>query len=430
VSRFVPFALGVPGDKSIAHRAILVAMLSHGESRIDGVPAGADVRSSARCAAMCGARVDYEGTSTLRVRGLGEAGPAGDLGELDCGNSGTTMRLLTGILAGRRCSAVLVGDESLSRRPMRRVVVPLEAMGAKITTRDGMAPVALEGRPLTGRHHVLEVASAQLKSALLFAGLAAVGTTSVEERELTRDHTERMFASLGLPIRREGLRVAIDPVARIPPLRTTIPGDFSSAAFWVALGAFGPRRIRVRGVGVNPTRTGLLDVLERAGARIELATASTDGGIEGAEPVADIEIEPGHALAPFDVSGLDATRTIDELPLLMILAAMLPGVSRFRNAGELRVKESDRIAAVARGLIALGAGVREHPDGIDVTGGRPLRAARVESEGDHRIAIGFAVLAAVADLKIEIGDAGAARVSYPEIYTDLERAGLLRARLA
>lgn len=416
-------ALRVPGDKSIAHRALLVAALASGESALRGLPEGQDVESTARCLEALGVSIrrSTPADPVWRVRGAGLQGLREPAGDLDCGNSGTTLRLLAGVLAGSGTYATLTGDESLRSRPMLRVIHPLVAMGAQVLHDGGRAPLVVgggEGGGLTGRAHELEVASAQVKSAILLAGLWAAGETTVVEPVPTRDHTETMLAAAGVEVERKGKSVTVRPARRLRPLEEFgVPGDFSSAAFWLGLGLFGEAPVSVVDVGTNPTRTGFLRILEAAGARFEVTASRRSGG----EPVATVTAFPGRP-GPLSARGELVVAAIDEIPLAMILSALVPGRSEFRDAAELRVKECDRIDAVARNLERLGARVEEFPDGLAIEGGRPLHAGEVESRGDHRIAMGFAVLAAASGVGIRVQGAEAAAVSYPGFFELLEGA--------
>jgi 3-phosphoshikimate 1-carboxyvinyltransferase len=404
----------VPGDKSISHRALLLNAVADGEAQVSGLSAGADVASTATCLRALGVTIE-DG----RVAGLGLDGLREPAGPLDCGNSGTTMRLLAGLLARRPFSVTLVGDESLSRRPMERVAAPLRLMGALAET----DPLRVGGRrPLRGVTYESPVASAQVKSAVLLAGLSADGSTRVVEPAPTRDHTERMLAAMGAPVQVAGRSVAVTgTVSALRPLDVAVPGDLSAAAFWlVAAGLHGAARLRLPGVGVNPTRAALLDLLDLAGVRVVRVRQR----LEGAEPVADLEVGTAAAGRAFEVSGGRAAELIDELPVLAVAAALLPGTSRITGAGELRVKESDRLAAMTAGLSAMGADVTELPDGWEVRGPRHLEGARVASEGDHRVAMALAVAGLLADGETEIEDAECVDISYPGFWDTLE--GLCR----
>jgi 3-phosphoshikimate 1-carboxyvinyltransferase len=400
----------LPGDKSISHRALMLNAVADGEARVSGLSDGADVASTAGCLRALGVEIE-DG----RVAGRGLDGLQEPAGPLDCGNSGTTMRLLAGLLAGRPFPVTLVGDGSLSRRPMDRVTAPLRLMGATAETR----PLRVGGAaPLRGVTYESPVASAQVKSAVLLAGLSAEGQTTVVEPAATRDHTERMLAAMGAPVARNGRTVTVTgPVPALSPLDVEVPGDLSAAAFWlVAAGLHAQAHVRLPGVGVNPSRAALLDLLEAAGVRV----ARLRPRMAGAEPVADLEVGTATAGRGFAVAGTAAAELIDELPILAVAAALLPGTSRITGAGELRVKESDRVAAMTAGLAAMGADVTELDDGWEIRGPRHLEGARVASAGDHRVAMALAIAGLLADGETEIEDAACVDISYPGFWDQLE----------
>jgi 3-phosphoshikimate 1-carboxyvinyltransferase len=403
-------ALELPGDKSVSHRALMLNAVAEGEARVTNLSPGADVASTAACLRALGVDLD-EG----RVAGSGLDGLRAAAAPLDCGNSGTTMRLLAGLLAGRPFESVLVGDASLSRRPMDRVVAPLRAMGAGA---EAGPPLRVGGTlPLHGIDYELPVASAQVKSALLLAGIQATGATRVTEPAPTRDHTERMLEAMGAPVERAGQAVTVRRAESLRPLDIRVPADLSAAAFWLVAGALHPAaRVRLRGVGVNPSRTAILGVLRRAG----LAVLVANKRMEGLEPVADLEVATSAADHAFSLDGGEAAQLIDELPVLAVAAALLPGVSRVTGARELRVKESDRVAAMAEGLNAMGGDVRELPDGWEIHGPRHLEGARVRSHGDHRVAMALAVAGLLADGETTIDDGECVAISYPGFWDDLD----------
>ena len=401
----------LPGDKSVSHRALILNAVADGESRVEGLSGGADVRSTTGCLRALGVEI-----AGGRIAGRGLRGLREPTGPLDCGNSGTTMRLLAGLLAGQPFQVTLVGDESLSRRPMDRVAGPLRQMGARAET----APLRVGGGgPLHGLDYVCPVASAQVKSALLLAGLSARGTTRVQEPAPTRDHTERMLAAMGAPVTADRCSAAVEgPVSNLTPLDVTVPGDLSAAAFWLVAAALHPSAdVRLPGVGVNPSRAALLDVLGDCG----VAVARRRPRLEGAEPVADLAAGGGRELRPFVLGGARVAELIDELPVLAVLAAAAAGVSLVTDAGELRVKESDRVTAMAEGLAAMGVDVAERPDGWEIRGGRRLQGARVRSHGDHRVAMALAVAGLVAEGETEIEDAECVAISYPTFWDTLDR---------
>jgi 3-phosphoshikimate 1-carboxyvinyltransferase len=383
----------VPGDKSISHRAALFNALADGEATITGFSSGADCASTLECLRRLGVGIE-RAADVVRIAGRGLTEPA-DV--LDCGNSGTSMRLLSGILAGSGVFAVLTGDGSLRRRPMARVVEPLRRMGAHID----------------GREDRLSVASAQVKSCLLLAGLFADAETTVVEPAPTRDHTERMLRAMGASVRVDGRRVTIGP-SRLRAVDVEVPGDFSSAAFWLVLGCLHPdAEVRVENVGVNPTRTGLLEILSRMGADVSVERPREVAG----EPVADL-VARSCRLRAITVGGDLVPLAIDEVPLVALLGVFADGETVVREAGELRVKESDRIAAVADGLKALGADIDVTEDGWRIRPSR-LRSGTVQSHGDHRMAMLFALAGALGD-GVAIDDAECVGVSYPSFWETLD----------
>ncbi len=403
--------VSVPGDKSISHRAVMLGALAEGTTRIANFLAGHDCLSTVACFRALGVPVALEEGAAVVEGGAGVLAEPADV--LDCGNSGTTMRLLLGVLSGRPLFAVLTGDASLRRRPMGRVVAPLRAMGAFLDGRAGgeLAPLAVRGGSLRGGRFRLPVASAQVKSALLLAGLAAEGVTEVEEPAPSRDHTERMLRHFGVVVEAAPGRAAVAGPARLVARDVEVPGDISAAVFFLVAGAVVPgSRVVVRGVGVNPTRAGALEVLAAMGARVRLLGERQVSG----EPVADLEVESS-ALKGVAVGGALVPRLIDEVPALAVAAACAEGVTEIRDAAELRVKESDRIAALASQFGRLGVRVEELPDGLRIHGGggRRLRGAEVESGGDHRLAMALAVAGLVAEGETVVRGASCADVSFP-----------------
>jgi 3-phosphoshikimate 1-carboxyvinyltransferase len=412
-ARRVRGRLRVPGDKSIAHRYGLLAALAPGTSFLRGFAPGADCRSTLRCLAALGVPVERVGDAvTIIGRGLHPFGsPAG---ALDAGNSGTTTRLLAGLLAFQPLSVTLTGDASLSRRPMRRVIDPLERMGARIESDDGRLPMTIRGADLRAIDHQTPVPSAQVKSAVLLAGLGALGTTRVTEAHQTRNHTELALRRFGVAVHVEGATVSLSGGQALTPIDATVPGDFSSAAFWcVAAAGLPGSDLAIEGVGLNPTRTRLLDVLRRAGAVVDATPQDPSD-----EPSGTLRIRHGD-LRPFVVEPDEVPGLIDELPALAALATF-GGAMKVTGAGELRVKESDRISALAAGLRSLGAEVEEFPDGFEVSGGRRLTGGVADAAGDHRLAMAFAVAALGAVAPSTILDAGAVDVSYPGFFATLE----------
>lgn len=416
----------VPGDKSISHRVAMMAALASGTTKVANFLQSEDCVNTLRAMEALGARSFFSEEGELTIQGTG-----GNLlepaGQLNVGNSGTTIRLLAGILAGQAGTYEMTGDESLCSRPMSRIKDPLERMGAKVelTGEKGTAPIKITGARLKPINYTLPVASAQVKSCLLLAGLFADGTTSVTEPIPTRDHTERLFRTLGLPINVDGLTIQIKgfgqagPALKARPFR--IPGDFSSAAFWlVAAAARRKASVTITGVGLNPRRIALLDVLKRAGAQVEVMLSS---GNADAEPVGDIRVTGGK-LKGVDVGGADIPNLIDELPLVAVLGALAEGTTVIRNAGELRVKESDRIATMASNLRLLGVDVEEREDGMAIQGGGTLKpSSPVRSYGDHRIAMAMAVLATCAEEPVVINNVACVDTSYPGFWNDLKLIG-------
>jgi 3-phosphoshikimate 1-carboxyvinyltransferase len=407
--------LMVPGDKSIAHRALMLAALAEGESWIHGLPEGEDVLATVGCLRSLGANLQRGGGS-LRIRGEGLASFATPHGPLDCANSGTTMRLLLGLLAGSALSATLEGDASLSRRPMNRVVLPLRSMGAKIDSRDGRAPLFVSGTALQGRRHALPLPSAQVKSALLLAGLSASGPTTVLEPVATRDHTERLLRAMGTDVNATADGVVIRPSHQpLRPIELAVPGDFSSAAFWMAAAALRPGwSVIIGDVGLNPTRTAFLELLQSTGAGVQVAAPSAD-----IEPRGRVTVT-GKGLRAIAVSAAQVAAAIDEIPALLVLATQAEGVTVIDGAGELRVKESDRLATMAEGLRRMGATIEERPDGVSVHGPTQLRGASVDSHGDHRVAMALAVAGLVASGPTTIEGADCVAVSYPNFFAQLQ----------
>jgi 3-phosphoshikimate 1-carboxyvinyltransferase len=402
--------LHVPGDKSISHRAFLLAAIARGSTRIAGANRGADVLATIRALRALGVRIarhaqDFivEGAPRLRA-------PAHPI---DCGNSGTTMRLLAGLLAGR-VNAVLDGDASLRRRPMERVTRPLNRMGAQIRcSRGGHAPLRICGAgPLHGAKIALEVQSAQVASAVMLAALGARGATTIAPVRSLRDHTQRMLRSFGVRVTQRGAAISVTPTQLVSPREIVIPGDLSSAVFFVCAAAVVPgARIRLARIGVNPTRTAILDVLRAMGVRLEIHPVRSSGP----EPAADLIVAGGAPLRNVRVPNAIVPEIIDEIPALCALSATASGVLRLRGARELRHKESDRVATVVGLLQAFGADARALADGIVVTGGKPLRAPdRVPTHGDHRIGMAAAILAAAARAPLTIDESGCIATSFPE----------------
>ena len=409
----------VPGDKSISHRSAMFAALSDGACRLRNYLPGEDCLGTLRVLRQLGVTIESLSPTEHVVHGLrGRFSEPQD--DLDCGNSGTTMRLMSGLLAAQPFRCRLTGDASLSRRPMRRIMEPLEQMGAVLEAEGegGCPPLVIRGtaglRPLAYR---LPVPSAQVKSAILLAGLFADGVTTVDQPVPTRDHTERLLEYFGVPVTREGTSVSVRG-GTLPRARDVdVPGDVSSAAFWLVAAATQPgSSVRVRNLGLNPTRTGILAVLLRMGAKLREEEQTRGPG----EPCGRIEIV-GRSLRGTEIGGAEIPNVIDELPVLAVAGALAGGTTVIKDAAELRVKESDRLAVVARHLTAMGADVTEHPDGLEIRGGRPLHGARLESHGDHRIAMAFAIAGLFADGETVIENASCVETSYPGFAGQLER---------
>ncbi len=427
-ARRVEGQVRVPGDKSISHRYAMLAALSDGTCRIDNYSAGADCQSTLQCLAQLGVAVTKtsadassgqrttSAAGTVRIDGRGLRGLRAASGALDAGNSGSTMRMMAGILAAHPFETTMVGDASLSRRPMRRVMVPLAQMGATLTAADFRPPLTVRGTDLHGIEYTPDIPSAQVKSAVLLAGLQASGTTTVRETAATRDHTERAFRAFGVQVDQSGLAVTVAGGQPLRALDLLVPGDMSSAAFWACAAAALPGSdVEIVDVGLNPTRTPLIDVLRRAGATVDV-TLDADG--RAGEPMGRLRIRHGAprplVIAPDEVPGL-----IDELPVLAALATF-GGEITVTGAAELRGKESDRITALVAGLNAIGSRADELPDGFHIVGSQPLDGGRVEACGDHRLAMAFAIAALGARGPVEITGAEAVDVSYPGFFSVLQ----------
>ena len=410
--------LAVPGDKSISHRYVLLGALADGTTHVSGLAPGADVASTVTCMQALGAQITRTGPDALQIKGRGRIRLAPADGDLNCGNSGTTMRLLAGIVAGHSFRSRLIGDASLSRRPMRRVIDPLSAMGAEIHSRDGRAPLEIIGGDLTGIDWTPPVASAQTKSAILLAGLSASGTTTVREPLPTRDHTERAFSLFGIDhqSRPGSSSVKGGQLPTAPSGTLRVPGDPSSAAVWAAIAASHPGwSVEIEGVCLNPLRLGFVHALSKMGADVRITETSRAGG----EAVGTLRI--GHAAPKLAViEPAVVPSLIDELPVLAAAAALGGGL-RVSGAGELRVKESDRIASLADGFRRLGIHLTEKPDGFDVEGGQRPTGGLVDAHFDHRLVLAFTVLALSATGPTTINGANVVAVSYPGFHADLIR---------
>ncbi len=411
----------VPGDKSISHRAVMLGAIANGISEVSGFLEGEDCLATLAALEAMGVRFDHPAPGHLIIHGVGLHGLKAPPAALDLRNSGTGMRLLAGLMCGQEFDSTLVGDQSLMRRPMNRVGAPLRRMGARVRTRDGRPPIEITGRrKLQGVRNDLDVPSAQVKSAILLAGLYATGRTLVVESAPTRDHTERMLAAFGVAVERDGAEVSIRGPVTLQGRRIDIPGDFSSAAFFIVAGLIaGASPLLIRDVGINPTRTGLLEILRLMGADIRVQDVRDCGG----EPVADLEVRPGPLRGIAVPSELVAS-AIDEFPVLFAAAAVAQGETVVTGAAELRVKESDRIAVMAEGLERIGVQAEVLPDGLRINGGT-VGGGVVESRGDHRVAMSFAVLAARAIAPIVIRDVRYVATSFPGFPAMARGAGLL-----
>jgi 3-phosphoshikimate 1-carboxyvinyltransferase len=416
--------LRVPGDKSVSQRIAMLAALAKGTSEVSGFLRGEDAMSTMSAMCSLGASAKFEG-DVLKIAGTGGRfkEPANPL---DMGNSGTGTRLLAGLLAGQKMTVTMIGDASLSRRPMGRIKTPLELMGAQIelTGEKGTLPMTVRGTPLHGIRYELPMASAQVKSCVLLAGLFAEGKTTVIEPRPTRDHTEKLFQTLGIPLHIDGLEISLNGFGPNGPQITarnlTVPGDFSSAAFWIAAVAARPgAELVVRGVGLNPRRTALLDVLKRMGALIETEISEEQG-----DPIGTVFVR-GAKLRGTEIGGDEIPNLIDELPMLAVTGALATGSTVIRDAAELRVKESDRIAVTAAHLRAFGVDVEEHADGMTVRGPAKLHAPAepLDSHGDHRITMSMAMLATFADAPVKLEQVECVATSYPDFWNHLEQLG-------
>ena len=416
--------LTVPGDKSISHRALMLGALAEGDTHISGFLAGEDCLATARALQGLGVHIERPQDTQVLVHGVGAHGLAAPQAPLDMGNAGTAMRLMMGLLAPQKFDSTLIGDASLMRRPMERVAVPLQMMGARIQTHQGRPPVEIRGTPnLRAIHYSLPVASAQVKSAVLLAGLAASGRTQLTEPVPSRDHTERMLGAFGVQLAREGRSIAMEGGQTLRGTAVRVPADFSSAAFFLVAGCLAADRpLTLINIGVNPTRIGLIELLRRMGADIRLHPYTVPGG-PNPEPVADIEVRrsPLHGIT---VPEALIPGSIDEFPVFFIAAACASGETLVRGALELRVKESDRLAAMAAGLGQLGVEHQLLPDGLWIRGAEALTGGTIDSCGDHRIAMAFAVAALRARAPIEIRDVANVATSFPGFAGTARAAGL------
>ena len=413
--------LTVSGDKSISHRAVMLGSLATGTTEIEGFLPGEDCLSTIRCFRSMGVQIEQNGCS-VKVFGRGLRELTAPAGILDCGNSGTTTRLLSGVLAAQHFNSVLSGDASIQRRPMKRIMIPLRAMGADITSVSGndCAPLSVHGKQLYGIHFNSPIASAQVKSAVLLAGLYASGQTTVTEPALSRDHTERMLRSFGAKVLTGNFEdrpsVTVTETQNLYGTEISVPGDISSAAFFLVGASIVPgSEVVLRNVGINPTRDGVISALRAMGAKIEVLEVRN----EDSEPAADLLVRyaPLHGT---EIGGALIPRLIDELPVLAAAAAVAEGRTVIRDAAELKVKESNRIRTMAEGLSRLGAKVEETEDGLIIDGGAALHGGAVESYSDHRIAMSFAILSLVTDGEVRISDPDCVNISAPTFYVDLK----------
>ena len=410
-----------PGDKSISHRAAILNAVANGVARVTNYSTGADCASTVEVLRGLGVDIDHRPGSAnrggeLTIRGVGMNGLTEPSDVLDAGNSGTTARLMSGILAGRDFQAIITGDASIRSRPMGRVIDPLVEMGANILGRDGgrLAPIVFNGGSLKGIEYRQAVASAQVKSCLLFAGLRAEGETIIRSPAISRDHSERMLAAMGAPVRTDGPDVSIT-ASELSAVDIEVPGDISSAAFWLVAGVIHPdAEVAIRNVGLNPTRAGILTVLREMGADIETVNEREVAG----EPVGDL-IARSSALHGVEIRGEIIPLLIDEIPVLAVAAALADGETVIADSEELRVKETDRIAATVEWMKAAGVDVEDRPDGMVIRGGRAIRGVTARSHDDHRIAMAIAVAGLVAEGGMRIEEAGAADISYPSFWRDL-----------
>lgn len=408
-----------PGDKSISHRAIIFNSIAHGKARITNFSTGADCASTLTCLQALGVKLEQTSSTTLEVVGVAEDGLREPENVLNAGNSGTTTRLLAGLLSAQPFLSIITGDNSLRSRPMGRLILPLRSMGAYIWGRggDSLAPLAIKGGKLHGINYSLPVASAQLKSAILIAALFAEGGTTIEEPSPSRDHTERLLQAMGAILKRDTCHISLTPVTS--PLNSIdlhIPGDISSASYWLVIGAIHPNaHIKIKEVGINPTRTGVIDVLLRMGANLSIENQRWSGG----EPVADISVQSSE-LCGTQIDGELIPRLIDEIPVIAVAACAAKGTTLIKNAAELRVKETDRISHTVSELCKLGAKMEELHDGIAIHGQAKFHGAECSSYNDHRLAMALGVAGLIAEGKTVLHDAEAVKISYPTFWQDME----------
>lgn len=409
--------LSIPGDKSISHRAVMFGSLAQGRTEIRNFLEGADCLSTIDCFRRLGIRIEVT-ADAVTILGKGLEGLSAPSGILDAGNSGTTTRLISGILAAQPFESTLTGDASIQKRPMKRIMEPLSLMGADISSlhHNNCAPLLIRGRQLKGIHYHSPVASAQVKSSILLAGLYADGETMVTEPVISRNHSEIMLRTFGASVETKGTTACIRPYPKLEGQKILVPGDISSAAYFIAAGLLVPGSdLLIRNVGINPTRDGILRVAQAMGAKISLLNVNTEG-----EPTADLHVVYS-PLRGTVIEGDLIPTLIDELPILAVMAAAAEGTTVIRDAAELKVKESDRIAVVTRNLAAMGADVTPTEDGMIIHGGRPLKGAQIQTHGDHRIAMSFAVCSLIAEGMTTLDDSQCVSISYPSFYSDLRK---------
>lgn len=407
----------VPGDKSISHRAVMFGAMANGTTNVSGFLPGDDCLSTIACFRKMGVAIEQEGDK-VTVEGKGLDGLKEPNGVLDVGNSGTTIRLLLGVLSGRPFHSVVVGDDSIGKRPMARVTGPLRQMGAQIDGREtgNKTPLSIRGGQTKAIEYTMPVASAQVKSALLLAGLQAEGETSVTEPQTTRDHTERMLHAFGVKVTTAGKTISIQGGQSLQAADVVVPGDISSAAFFLVAGCIVPgSRVHLKNVGLNPTRAGILEVLKRSGAKLSIDEQVTTGG----EPRGDVTISTSE-LSPFVIEGEEVPTLIDEIPVLAVLATQISGTTIIRDAEELKVKETNRIDTVVGELAKLGADIEATDDGMIIRGGKPLTGGKVDSHGDHRIGMALVIASLCANGPVELANIGAISVSYPQFFEHLQ----------
>ena len=415
-ARGIKGTITVPGDKSISHRGLLLGAIAEGTTTIHNLSSSVDVWSTWRCLKQLGVEI-IEKDDSLEVIGKGFYGLKPPSKRLDCGNSGTTMRLMTGILAAQPFKTTLVGDYSLNQRPMKRIIEPLTQMGAKIESQPGgLAPLTISGSKLNATYYKSPVASAQVKSAILLAGLHARGTTTVNEPHLSRDHTERMLADFGVIVNRAGLSVSLDGGKVLHGSEVRVPGDFSSSAFFIGAALIVPNsELTIKNAGLNPTRTGMLAILKHTGAKIEIEPYQQ----KSSEPVGDINVFTSR-LNGIEIPPDLVPKLIDEVPILAVIATQAKGTTKLTGAKELRVKESDRLNAIVNNLSLMGVQIEELEDGFIIEGQQKLKGAVVDSYGDHRIAMAFAVAGLIAEGETQIKNSECVEISMPNFFETLQ----------